>query len=102
MARDHDGIRSALQADFEASTDATFRLQDQRKWGTQQMENQDAVQRGLKAAKDAARDEDMQGKVEELANQMGINTNGNDDDGDGAPLAAKDGVRYDYDDRSDV
>lgn len=101
MARNH-GIRSALQADFEASTDAAFSLENQAEWGTQHMENQDAVQRGLQAAKQASREEGMQNQVEELASQMGVNTNGSDDDGDGTPLAAKDGFRYDYDDRSDV
>ncbi|MBL0386411.1 hypothetical protein JJB07_07105 [Tumebacillus sp. ITR2] len=66
------------------------------------MDNNNAIQKGLNAAKDAAREEGLQNQVEELASQMGLNTNGQDDDGDGAPLAAKDGFRADYDDSSDL
>ncbi len=63
-----------------------------------------AIEKGLQAAKQAAQEEAMTGKVEELADQLqqGVNTNDTDDDGDGLPLAAKDGFRYDYDDSSDV
>jgi len=63
-----------------------------------------AIQRGLEAARQAAQEEGMTGKVEELANQLqqGVTTDDTDDDGDGLPLAAKEGFRYDYDDSSDV
>lgn len=68
------------------------------------MENNEAIKRGLQAAKQAAQEEGMTGKVEELSNQLqqGVTTQDTDDDGDGLPLAAKDGFRYDYDDSSDV
>ncbi|KEO81264.1 hypothetical protein [Tumebacillus flagellatus] len=66
------------------------------------MDQNNAIQKGLNAAKQAAREEGMQNQVEELASQMGINTTGSDDDGDGTPLAAKDGVRFDLDDSSDL
>lgn len=67
MKRKIGGIHHALQADYEAATDAPYQPEQAAKSG-----------------------------------QKRINTGKDDEDGDGVPLAAKDGLRYDYDDSSDV
>lgn len=98
-----DGIRNALQADFEASTDKSFGLlhaQEGRE--TNMAEKENAIQSGLQAAKDAAAEEGMSNQVEELANALNVSTGNADEDGNGVPSAAKDGFRYDMDDASDL
>lgn len=97
--------------------------------------NNDAIQQGLNAAQNAAQEEGMAGKVEELANRLDVGiaggagaTNAAGGIGGqasaersaygtaeiggaanvagaadaGAPAAMHDGVRYDYDDSSNV
>lgn len=99
--------------------------------------NNDAIQQGLNAAQNAAQEEGMAGKVEELANRLDVGVAGGAGAGAtnaaggiggqasaersaygtaeiggaanvagaadaGAPAAMQDGVRYDYDDSSNV
>ena len=92
---DRDGIRSALQADYESSTMGAFTLRDERRRMNMNMDKQNAVQKGLNAAKEAAREEGMAGKVEELSQRIGMSMAEDD-------AAAKDGFRADYDDSSDL
>ena len=81
MAEDKDAIRSALQADFEAGTDTTWgfkqaaaereRQQQPNSRGERDnMNNRDAIQHGLNAARQNAQEEGMTNQVEELANQL--------------------------------
>ncbi|MCX7572154.1 hypothetical protein OS242_19710 [Tumebacillus sp. DT12] len=98
-------------------------------------DNNNAIQQGLNAAQNAAQEEGMAGKVEELANRLDVGvagaagaTNAAGGIGGqasaersaygtaeiggaanvagaadaGAPAAMQDGVRYDYDDSSNV
>ncbi|MGZ4107675.1 MAG: hypothetical protein ACXVC1_07310 [Tumebacillaceae bacterium] len=106
MRTDRDGIRSALQADFEASTDKSFGLLHaqhvQEGRDMNMAENKDAMQSALNAAKQAAEEEGMASQVEELANALNVATGNTDEDGNGVPLAAKDGFRADFDDSSDL
>lgn len=102
---DRDGIRSALQAEFEASTDQSYGLLhvSEKRRVNQMADQENVIQKGLNAAKDVAAEEGLSNQVEELASQLQNATTGNkDEDNDGQPLAAKDGLRYDYDDASDV
>lgn len=101
---ERDGIRNALMAEFEAATDESFTYKN--RWGDDKVEeNQNVIEKGLDAARQAAQEEGMQNKVEELGSQLqqGVNTGRKDEDGNGQPLAAaQDGFRADYDDNSNV
>ncbi|HEU4963810.1 MAG TPA: hypothetical protein VFV52_08155 [Bacilli bacterium] len=102
--RDQDGIKSALQAEFEAETQGAFTLRDTNNLtevgdhdehrnlgGTDEITRSGAVLPLTGTADSTGGDAAMR-----------LNTGNKDDDGDGVPLAAKDGIRYDYDDASDV
>ena len=96
--RDAMDFRSALQAEFESETDGTYTtLREGRENG---MERDNAIEKGLSAAKQEAQEDGLGGHVEQLAQQLqqGVKTGKDDEDGDGLPMAAKDGFRYDYDD----
>ncbi|MGB8954102.1 MAG: hypothetical protein WCC10_01895 [Tumebacillaceae bacterium] len=96
--RDATDFRSALQADFEAETNGTYTTL--REGREREMERDNAIEKGLSAAKQEAQEDGLGGQVEELAQQLQqeLKTGKDDEDGDGLPLAAKDGLRYDYDD----
>lgn len=81
--------------------------------------NNNAIQQGLNAAQNAAQEEGMAGKVEELANRLDVGVAGATNAAEvggpanvagaadaGAPVAStgalQDGQRYDYDDSSNV
>jgi hypothetical protein len=96
------------------------------------MANNNAIQKGLQAAKQAAREEGMAGKVQELSNNLQANASGevnaggiagagagfnadatdvaalgnnagaDNDAAEAASIAPADGFRYDYDDDSNV
>ncbi|ASS76161.1 hypothetical protein CIG75_15255 [Tumebacillus algifaecis] len=100
---ERDGIQSHLMAEFEAETDESFTYKN--RWGDGIVEEKrNASEQGLDEACGVAEDEGMQNQVAELGGQLqqGLNTGRQDEDGDGQPLAAKDGFRADYDDSSDV
>lgn len=80
--KEQDHIRSALQAEYEAETEGSFTLKHREANRQEQVVSQ-------------------QGKSSSRKKEFGINTGHDDDDGDGQPLAARDGFRYDYDDNSD-
>lgn len=111
-----DGIRNALQAEFEAETDHSFSLRDTKGLTEMEYNEQEQAKRNLggtdnidrsgavlPAMNNEAGDFNYTTTAEDMAREnMRVNTGRGDDDGDGTPLAAKDGFRYDYDDSSNV
>jgi len=63
-----------------------------------QNNNRDVISKGLQAAKDASKEEGMQNKVEELASEL----QGNASNTSNTSTGEADGVRYDYDDNSNL
>ena len=97
--RDGMNMRSALQAEFEAETDGTYTTMQE--GGETDMERENAMQQGLNAAQQAAQEEGMSGKVEELAQRLGQDVQATNQAGQ-ADQGALDGFRYDHDDNTNA